>query len=179
MKKKALLTIFSILLFSPYTYSQRGDHNIKHSCMIEPIYIDNNTNRITSNDFPSQNIGTLADNHVAITLIISVKECSITDGKIRLAIDKSSIDINNGYLKNTIDASLASKNVAFQLITGDDERAINLNDENDFFEEVIEGEAEFYFNINYVKKDSNPPQSGRIQSSIIFNLMIDDEIVEL
>ena len=179
MKKTTLLTTFIMFLFSPYSYSQRGDHNIKHSCIIEPIYIDNNTNRITSNDFSSQNIGTLANNYMAITVVISVKECSITNGKIKLIIDRSSIDMNTGYLKNTIDTNLASENTAFQLILGDDERAINLNNESDFYEEVIDGEAEFYFNINYVKKDSNPLKSGRIQSSVIFNLMIEDEIIDL
>ncbi|OAT46554.1 hypothetical protein M997_2035 [Proteus hauseri ATCC 700826] len=178
MKK---INIFITLLISLISFSssaqQRGDDILPLNCMVD-IYINNNSNTISINDFASQQAGALAT-HATITIILEVLDCSIKNGDIKLTIDPRSIDPNTGYLKNNILDNSASQNVTFQLFYDDDERAINLNSENTFITNITDGDAEFYFAITYVKTDNLPPKPGKIQSNIIFNLMIGEEIVEI
>ncbi|HCH50085.1 MAG TPA: fimbrial protein [Proteus sp.] len=179
MKK---INTFITLLISLISFSSsaqhRGDILLPLNCMVD-IYTDNNNNTININDFTSQQAGALASTHATITIILKVLDCSIKNDDIKLTIDPHSIDPNTGYLKNNILDNSASQNVAFQLFYDDEERAINLNNENTFITNITDGDAEFYFAINYVKTDNLPPKPGKIQSNIIFNLMIDEEIVEI
>lgn len=167
MKKITQLIIMLLLTsFSLPSTASRGDHEIPLSCDIDYIY-ENISDRlsINENDFSSHEAGTLAniDNHIIIIIII--KDCSKTHGEVRLKIENSSIDTNTGYLKNMI----AGDN--------DEENPINLNEKNEFVEELIDGEAEFYFLANYVKKDDFPPKPGYIQSNIQFITKINDDVV--
>lgn len=179
MKKITQLIIMLLLTsFSLPSTASRGDHEIPLSCDIDYIY-ENISDRlsINENDFSSHEAGTLAniDNHIIIIIII--KDCSKTHGEVRLKIENSSIDTNTGYLKNMIAGDNASTNIAFQLLYNDEENPINLNEKNEFVEELIDGEAEFYFLANYVKKDDFPPKPGYIQSNIQFITKINDDVV--
>ncbi|WP_100159378.1 fimbrial protein [Proteus columbae] len=178
--KKYFAYLIIILLYSSFSFSsppRRGDHDIPLSCDMDYIYENTNDRfSISENDFLSYEKGELAniDPHI---ILITIKECSKSNGNIRLKIENSSIDNTTGYLKNMISASNASSNIAFQLLYNDEERPINLNKESEFTEELIDGEAEFYFLVNYVKKDNKPPASGYIRSNIHFIAMINDDIV--
>lgn len=178
--KKHFVYLIIILLYSSFSFSsipKRGDHDIPLSCDIDYIY-ENTSDRfsINGNDFSSYEKGELAniDPHI---ILITIKDCSKSNGDIRLKIENTSIDNTTGYLKNMISAPNASNNIAFQLLYNEDERPINLNKKSEFTEELTDGEAEFYFLVNYVKKDNMPPASGYIRSNINFIAMINDDIV--
>ncbi|QIG06043.1 fimbrial protein [Proteus sp. ZN5] len=177
--KKATCLIITLLLisFSLSSTPRRGDHEIPLSCDINYIY-ENISDRssINENDFSSHEAGTLADtdNHI---IIITINDCSKSHGKVYLKIENSSIDNNTGYLRNWITDDSASANIAFQLLYSDRERPINLTKENKFNETLIDGATEFYFLVNYVKKDNMPAKPGYIQSTINFSVMINDNVV--
>lgn len=180
--KKYFFYLIIILLYSSFSFSfssipRRGDHDIPLSCDIDHIY-ENTSDRfsINGNDFSSYEKGELAniDPHI---ILINIKDCSKSNGNIRLKIENTSIDNTTGYLKNMISAPDASNNIAFQLLYNEEERPINLNKKSEFTEELTDGEAEFYFLVNYVKKDNMPPASGYIRSNINFIVMINDDIV--
>lgn len=181
MKNKQHLIYFIILLiYSSFSFSsmpRRGDHDIPLSCNIDYIY-ENTSDRfsINGNDFSSYEKGELAniDPHI---ILITIKDCSKSNGDIHLKIENTSIDSTTGYLKNSINDHDASNNIAFQLLYNEEERPIDLNKERVFIEELIDGETEFYFLVNYVKKDSMPPMPGYIRSNINFIVMINNDIV--
>ena len=183
MKNKThFVYLIIILLYSSFSFSfssmpRRGDLEIPQSCDIDYIY-ENTSDRfsINGNDFLSYEAGELAstDPHI---ILISIKDCSKSYGDVRLKIENTSIDHITGYLKNTINDNNASSNITFQLLYNEEERPINLNKESEFTEELIDGEAEFYFLVNYVKKDNMPPASGYIASNIHFIMTINDDIV--
>ncbi|MBI6531107.1 type 1 fimbrial protein [Proteus vulgaris] len=172
-----LIITLLFIFFSLPSVARRGDHDIPLSCNIDYIY-ENISDRLSvnENDFSSHIAGTLADidNHI---IIIVIKDCSKSYGDVRLKIENSSIDNNTGYLKNRITGDSASDNVAFQLLYNIEEKPINLNEESEFIETLNDGTTEFYFSVNYVKKDNMPPNSGYIQSNIIFTIMINDNVV--
>lgn len=177
---KTIIYLIIILLLSSFSLpstARRGDHEISSSCNVDYIY-ENISDRLSvnKNDFSSHAAGTLADidNHI---IIIVINDCSKSNGDIRLKIENTSIDNTTGYLKNMISAPDASNNIAFQLLYNEEERPINLNKKSEFSEELIDGEAEFYFSVNYVKKDSMPPAPGYIRSNINFIVMINNDIV--
>lgn len=180
--KKYIIYLIIILLYSSFSLpsvARRGDHHIPLSCDID--YINENISdrsSISENDFSSYEAGTLANNDNHIILII-IKDCSESYGNVRLKIENSSIDNATGYLKNTITGNSASANIAFQLLYNEEERPINLNKENEFTEKLIDGSAEFYFLVNYVKKDNMPPKPGYIKSNINFITIINDDVVIL
>ncbi|MEZ2683556.1 fimbrial protein [Proteus vulgaris] len=177
---KNIIYLIIILLLSSFSLpstARRGDHEFTSSCNIDYIY-ENISDRLSvnKNDFSSHAAGTLADidNHI---IIIVIKDCSKSNGDIRLKIENTSIDNTTGYLKNIISAPDASNNIAFQLLYNEEERPINLNKKSEFTEELIDGETEFYFLVNYVKKDSMPPSPGYIRSNINFIVMINNDII--
>lgn len=167
-----------LISFSLSSAPRRGDHEIPSSCDIDYIY-ENISDRtsINENDFSSHEAGTLADteNHI---IIITINDCSKSHGEVRLKIENSSIDNSTGYLKNWIADDSASANIAFQLLYNVEQRPLELNKENEFIEKLIDGATEFYFLVNYVKKDNMPADPGYIQSSINFFIMINDDVVE-
>lgn len=178
--KKFIAYLIITLLYSSFSFSspiRRGDHDIPLTCDVNYIH-ENTSDRISinENDFLSDDKGELAniDPHI---ILITIKDCSKSNGDIRLKIENTSIDNTTGYLKNMISAPNASSNIAFQLLYNEEERPINLNKENEFAEELIDGEAEFFFLVNYVKKDNMPPASGYIRSNLHFIVIINDDIV--
>ncbi|WP_193016576.1 MULTISPECIES: fimbrial protein [Gammaproteobacteria] len=172
-----LMIILLLFSFSLPSTARRGDHDIPLSCDIDYIHENINDNMsINGNDFSSYDAGTLSDTENHIILII-IKDCSKSYGDVRLKIENSSIDNATGYLKNNIIGSEASSNIAFQLLYDIEERPINLNKENEFIESLVDGTAEFYFQVNYVKKDDMSPDPGYIQSNIHFVIMINDDVV--
>ncbi|MCK9782149.1 MULTISPECIES: fimbrial protein [Proteus] len=179
-KKQYIIYLIITLLYSSFSFSsppRRGDHDMILSCDISYIYENiNDRLSINGNDFLSYEKGELAniDPHI---ILITIKDCSKSHGNVRLKIENTSIDSSTGYLKNTISDDRASSNIAFQLLYNEEERPINLNEKNEFTEELIDGEAEFYFLVNYVKKDNMPPSSGYVSSNIHFSIMINDDIV--
>ncbi|MBQ0215207.1 type 1 fimbrial protein [Proteus vulgaris] len=178
MKKTIHLIIMLLLVsFSLPSKARRGDHDISLSCDINYIY-ENISDRfsVNENDFSSFDAGTLADIDNQIIIIV-INDCSKSYGEIRLKIENSSIDNNTGYLKNMIVGDSASTNIAFQLLYNIEEKIINLNEENEFIETLNDGAAEFYFLVNYVKKDNMAPNPGHIQSNIFFTVMINDDVV--
>lgn len=178
--EKHITYLMITLLYSSFAFSsmpKRGDHDIPISCDINYIYENTSDSlSINKNNFPSYDAGELAETDPHI-ILITIKECSNNYNSVRLKIENSSIDNSTGYLKNTANDDYASSNVAFQLLYDDEERPINLNNENEFTTQFIEEEAEFYFLVNYVKKDNMPPESGHIQSNINFVVMINDDVV--
>ncbi|MBG2836081.1 fimbrial protein [Proteus terrae] len=177
--KKTIYLIITLLLisFSLSSAPRRGDHEIPLSCVIDYIY-ENISDKISinENDFSSHEAGTLSDTDSHI-IIITINDCSKSYGEVRLKIENSSIDNNTGYLKNQITDDSASANIAFQLLYNEEQRPLDLNKENEFVEDLIDGEVEFYFFANYVKKDDISPKPGYIQSNIQFTIKINDDVV--
>lgn len=179
-KKQYIIYLIITLLYSSFSFSsppRRGDHDIILSCDID--YIHENINdrfSINGNDFLSYEKGEIAniDPHI---ILITIKDCSKSHGDVRLKIENTSIDNTTGYLKNMVSDDKASSNIAFQLLYNEEERPINLNEESEFNANLIDGEAEFYFLVNYVKKNNMPPSSGYVRSNIHFIIMINDDIV--
>lgn len=178
IKTNLIIALFLYFPFVALSEIRRGDIPPPTSCNItfpHDILFDN----INTDDFSTYHAGTLANEYYIQPIPIIINNCSVKNIDVKLSINKQSIDSDSGYFINYVDSPSASKNITFQLLD-DDENPINLNQRNNFIKTIDEkNEAEFYFSLNYVKKDNLPPSPGRINTNIIFNIFINDEIIEV
>lgn len=181
IKEKTICLIIILFLyfpFSAFSEKRRSDILPPTSCDIhipQGILFDD----ISTDDFPANEAGTLADENYIQTISISFEGCSKNNLNIKISIDPINIDFSNGYLINNAINSLASDNVTFQLLDEENENPINLITKNTFNKVAKNNQAEFYFSLNYVKKDNHPPSPGKIDTKITFNIEINDEIIAM
>lgn len=176
--KKVYLTLMLSFPFIVFSKEKINDIALPTSC---DIFISQNIpfDNINADDFITQHAGTLADERYIQTIPLLFKECSRNKVDIKISINQQNIDVNNGYLKNNSPSSLASENITFQLLDEDD-NPIDLNQKNNFHKVISNNnDAEFYFSLNYVKKDNRPPLAGEVNANIIFDIFINDELVDM